>query len=162
MFIHSSLQSNVRQGLTMVATAQVAVTKLLMFVLAFMAMPMDDGETIRIDRLEGKAVEETVEIDKTRKGWRIFRLENNKRTENLAVTSDADANGRFVIRDGQRVIDKIDLRKVIDKKLRAELPKTADKKLALPGGNSAQLRRSGAILYLTSGERDDIFVVRKK
>ena len=139
--------------------AETIVTKMIMLLLAVVATPMNEGDTIRVDRLASTGIYDSYEIDRSDEGYTVFEIDGDKRKKEGTIRPTKKAHTFQIVRG--ETSDTIEVASLLATVDPGELSKLDDKVLAVDGGMPIRLQRSDDLLYLTSRQLDQTFVVRE-
>ena len=139
----------------MQALAQPALGKLMMFLLALVAHPVDEGESFRVDRVGASGSVQSYEIAHTDDGYAI-----STDGDEVATIRVGDEDGTYQIVEGDDE-KKVDLGELLGGIEPGELAEVDEKLVTIKGHSPVRLTRVEGLVYLTSAPvKSTVYVVR--
>lgn len=140
---------------------QSAITEIFMFLLALVATPLDDGDSIRVDRVGAQGVEQNAVIEKTDEGFALVRVRGEEKRA-VGTFRPGKEDGHFDLVVDDKVSESFDLNTLLGEVEPGKLASLDAEYIAIDGGGTVRLQRSGELLYLAATNMRTTFVVRKQ
>ncbi len=138
-----------------------SIAQMLMVLLALVASPIDDGESLHVDFVERQSIEQ-MQVERKKNTYTVFSVASDAKKKVATIEKSDEGEATWTIQEGEAKKRTVDLGEMLGDTKPAELAKLAEadeKVVGVGEQHKVKMMRSGKVLYLKSAKR---FVVAHK
>lgn len=135
-----------------------SIAQILMVLLAIVASPIDDGESLHVDFVERQSIEQ-MQVERDKNTYTVFEGVDDEKKKVATIEKSDEGEAKWVIQEGEAKKRTVDLGELLGDTEPGELAEADDKVVSVGEQHKVKMMRSAKVLYLKSAQR---FVVAHK
>lgn len=135
-----------------------SIAQILMVLLALVASPIDDGESLRVDFVENQSIEQ-MQVERKKNTYTVFSGVDDAKKKVATLQKSDEGEAKWTIQEGEAKKRTVDLGELLGETKPGELAEADDEVVSVGEQHKVKMMRSGKVLYLKSAQR---FVVAHK